>query len=71
MKKINWGLLIMVIMILVMTIVGVYFMEEDWTEDMSALIWIIGMVCMTVIYVENVKSKTKVLKEKLNQIEKS
>ena len=42
MKKINWKMVITVVFIVVSTLVGIYFMEEEFCEWMSGLMWMIG-----------------------------
>lgn len=47
MKKLDWAIVIMVIIILAMTIIGVRLMEDEWIEAASSAIWIAGMVLIT------------------------
>jgi len=72
MKKINWGFIVMFIVIALATMTGAYFMEDYWCESETALIWVTGMICVTVMYVANQKRKiAEKMAEKPNQIEKS
>ena len=65
MKKINWRIMAMVLLIVAMAWFGVWMMEDEWTEDMSGVIWIIGMLSVTEIYVvSEIKSIIKYFAEK-------
>lgn len=42
MKKINWRMIAAMVIVVLMTYFGVGFMEDDWCEVMSGVIWIVG-----------------------------
>ena len=42
MKKVNWRMIAAMIIVVLMTYFGVGFMEDDWCEVMSGVIWIVG-----------------------------
>ena len=66
MKKINWLDVAMFVLVAVLTCVGVYFVENEWIYELeTAVIWISGMFCMTIVYVtcKFIKIVKEVLKE--------
>lgn len=42
MKKVNWRMIAAMVIVVLMTYFGVGFMEDDWCEVMSGVIWIVG-----------------------------
>lgn len=42
MMKKNWRTIVAMIVVIVMTFCGVTWMEEEWYETMSGVIWITG-----------------------------
>lgn len=50
MKKINWSYIGMFVLLIVATLIGAYLMEDYWCESMSGLIWIVGEVCLTILW---------------------
>ena len=41
-KEYDVKMIMMIILIAVMSSAGVYYMEEEWTEWMTGVIWLIG-----------------------------
>lgn len=48
-KKIDVKMIVAIIIIVAMTCIGVHYMEYDWCEPMSGIIWIIGELMIVVM----------------------
>lgn len=66
MKKINWKMVIMVVFIVVSTLIGIYFMEEEFCEWMSGLMWMIGE--MTIVGLVFMKDFFKFMKKWVEEL---
>lgn len=61
MKKINWKMVVMVIFVAVSTLIGIYFMEEEFIEWMSGLMWMLGE--LTIVGIVFMKDFCKFMKD--------
>ena len=69
MKKINWKMVIAILFIAVSTHVGIYFMEEEFCEWMSGVMWIFGeMMIVGLIFTRDLFRWLKEWIEELNNM---
>lgn len=50
-RKINWSAIVMGVLLVAMTWIGAFLMDEYWCEEMCARIWMGGELCITLVWV--------------------